>query len=101
MIPMRSWIGSGLTIIGALLLGNAIHLSFIQATHEITSFVVISQSVFGVLIIVIGYRWEDNPLKYLDSPNSDEEPDDVDETIHTESGDHIVSPDHEDEHRNE
>lgn len=75
MIPKRlaSTIATGLWVAGALLIGNALHVSVVTGQVPITAPAPVFYTVAGIALILISQNLDVHPSEYLDYLESDEE----------------------------
>lgn len=75
MIPKRlaSTIATGLWVAGALLVGNALHISVVTGEVPITAPAPVFYTIGGVALILIAQNLDAHPSEYLDYLESDDE----------------------------
>lgn len=92
MIPKRlaSTIATGLWVAGALLVGNALHVSVVTGEVPITHPAPVFYAVGGIALILVAQNLDVHPSEYIDSMSTNEE--EVDEGPEEESFDQSASP---------
>lgn len=79
MIPKRlaSTIATGLWVAGALLIGNALHVSVVTGQVPITAPAPVFYTVGGIALILISQNLDVHPSEYLDYLESEDEEEEV------------------------
>lgn len=97
MIPKRlaSTIATGLWVAGALLIGNALHVSVVTGQVPITAPAPVFYTVTGIALILISQNLDVHPSEYLDYLESDDEDEETAEPEPDQAGgefDEAASP---------
>lgn len=72
---LASTIATGLWVAGALMVGNALHVSVVTGQAAITDPAPVFYTVGGVALILIAQNLDVHPSEYVDSMTSDDEED--------------------------
>lgn len=66
---VAAFVGSGLLIVGAVLLGEALHVTVVRGATPITDFSVLLRAALGVGLVLVGARLDVHPREYLSVPS--------------------------------
>lgn len=75
MVSQRvsAFVGSGVLIVGAILIGEALHVTVVRGVSPITDPDVLLRAAIGVGLVLVGYRLDVHPREYLSSPSDRED----------------------------
>ena len=69
------FVSTVLLLVGALLVGDALHVTFVENTASVTSVRFIGPTVIGTIILLLGYRARAPVAEAYDLTRNDEESD--------------------------
>lgn len=74
MVSQRvsAFVGSGLLVVGAILLGDALHVTLVRGEAPLTDPDVLFRATIGVAAVIVGYRLDVHPREYLSLPSDRE-----------------------------
>lgn len=62
---VSAFIGSGLLIVGAILVGETLHVTVVQGAAPISDPDVLFRGAIGIALVLVGYRIDVHPREYL------------------------------------
>lgn len=72
---VAAFVGSGLLIVGAVLVGEVLHVTVVRGETPITDLSVLLRAALGLGLVLVGARLDVHPREYLSVPSdrADEE----------------------------
>ncbi|MFC7008091.1 hypothetical protein [Halalkalicoccus salilacus] len=66
---VAAFIGSGLLIVGAVLVGEVLHVTVVRGETPITDLSVLLRAALGLGLVLVGARLDAHPREYLSVPS--------------------------------
>ena len=66
---VAAFVGSGLLIVGAVLVGEVLHVTVVRGESPITDPTVLVRAAIGVVFVLVGSRLDVHPREYLSVPS--------------------------------
>lgn len=66
---VAAFVGSGLLIVGAVLVGEVLHVTVVRGETPISDLSVLLRAAIGVVLVLVGARLDVHPREYLPLPS--------------------------------
>lgn len=70
---VAAFVGSGLLIVGAVLVGEVLHVTVVRGETPIGDSGVLLRAAIGVVLVLVGARLDVHPREYLSLPSDHED----------------------------